>query len=120
MDALNAGEAQPEANATQGTVLHRGAPRSEVIQALGEPMRSRLLKGGGRIDLYPMGEEAQEARESGKPKAHGLMEILTFGLWKAVEGPLEQALHGSGKRLIIEYGPDHRVQAFRTAPEDAY
>jgi hypothetical protein len=118
LGVLDALEARSEANATQGAVLHRGAARSEVIKALGPPWRSRLAKGGVRIDVYPIGKEAQEARERAQPKAHGLMEILTFGLWQAVEGPLEQALHGSGKRLIIEYGPDNRVRAFRTAPDD--
>ena len=110
----NAGKREAGIKAPEGEVLYQGAPRSRVVEALGQPLRSRLTKGGGRIDVYPLGQEAGYTREKGKPKPHGLLEILTFGLWSAVEKPLEQALQGRGKRLVIEYGPDSRVRSFRT------
>lgn len=76
-----------------------GATRGEIELQLGAPVEIRE-EGGGRLDVYEyeMGNEPSAGRAIG----HGVLDVLTLGLWEIAGTPIE-GIQGDKKRLIITY-----------------
>ena len=86
-----------------------GASRSEVELQLGQPSQIGSLEDGKRIDIYDyeIGNEPSAARAIG----HGVLDVLTIGLWEVIGTPIE-AYQGDKYRLQITYDKDDKVLAF--------
>lgn len=76
-----------------------GATRGEVEMHLGPPLEIRE-ENGNRIDLYEY--EIGNEPSAGRAIGHGVMDVLTFGLWEVIGTPVE-AIQGEKKRLLISY-----------------
>lgn len=98
--------------ATKGTkesnlsVLKEGTPRSIVVAELGPPKTTEE-----NIDIYETckGDEASTGRAIG----HGVMDVLTLGLWEVIGTPIEAAA-GSDKecyRIKIVYNENDKIES---------
>ena len=90
-----------------------GSTRGEAEMQLGSPISSVTTPEGNRTDLYEyeLGNEPSTGRAIG----HGVMDVLTLGLWEVVGTPIE-GFTGSKHRMTIVYGPDDRIIAINQAP----
>lgn len=84
-----------------------GSTRGEVELTLGSPVKAVTLNEGNRMDVYQY--EIGNEPSSGRAIGHGLMDVLTLGLWEVVGTPIE-AVQGEKYELTIIYGKDDRVQ----------
>jgi hypothetical protein len=85
-----------------------GATRGEVELQLGNPVSSVTTEDGKRVDIYEY--EIGNEPSAGRAVAHGVMDVLTFGLWEVVGTPVE-ALKGNKYTTSIAYDSDNRVIA---------
>jgi hypothetical protein len=88
--------------------LRVGATRGEVELQLGNPVSSVTTEDGKRVDIYEY--EIGNEPSAGRAIAHGVMDILTWGLWEVVGTPVE-GLKGNKYQISIAYDSDNRVIA---------
>lgn len=94
------GKKQPELG-----VIRVGATRGEIELQLGSPVEIRE-DNGYRIDIYEY--EIGNEPSAGRAIGHGVMDILTLGLWEIAGTPIE-GVQGEKKRLIVTYDEDDYV-----------
>jgi len=88
---------------TDTSVFYNGAERSFVQAKAGLPDVSVQDKEGNWIDTYLIvkGNEPSAGRAIG----HGVMDVLTLGLWEVIGTPIELAAGMEDKnRFVIYYG----------------
>lgn len=90
-----------------------GSTRGEVELQLGSPVSSVTTPEGMRVDLYEY--EIGNKPSAGRAIGHGVMDILTLGLWEVIGTPIE-GFQGEKKRLTIVYDAKDRVEAINQAP----
>ena len=91
--------------------VRTGATRGEIELHLGTPIRSTLLAGGHRADLYEyeIGNEPSAGRAAG----HAVMDVLTLGIWEVVGTPIE-GVQGEKYTATIEYDENDRAVDLKT------
>ena len=94
------GKKQPELGA-----VRVGASRGEIELQLGSPVEIREVN-GKRVDIYEY--EIGNEPSAGRAIGHGVMDVLTFGIWEVVGSPIE-GFQGDKKRLMITYNDDDTV-----------
>lgn len=80
-------------------VVRAGATRGEVELQLGHPVEARE-ENGHRVDIYEY--EIGNEPSAGRAIGHGVMDVLTLGLWEVAGTPIE-GMQGEKKRLAITY-----------------
>ena len=85
-----------------------GSSRGEVELQLGSPVSSATTPEGKRVDIYEykLGNEPSAGRAIG----HGVLDVLTLGLWEVAGTPIE-GFQGEKKRLTIRYDAKDTVEA---------
>ena len=88
-----------------------GAPRGEVELHLGPPIKSASLDDGMRADVYQyqIGNEPSAGRAIG----HGVMDVLTLGLWEVVGTPIE-GVQGETYHATVTYDRSDKVVDIKT------
>lgn len=90
-----------------------GSTRGEVELQLGSPINSVTIPEGKRVDVYEY--EIGNKPSAGRAIGHGVMDILTFGLWEVIGSPIEGSI-GEKKKLTITYDKNDKVEAINQAP----
>ena len=100
------GEQNPDLGA-----IRIGAQRGEIELHLGSPVQSATLEDGRRADVYQyqVGNEPSAGRAIG----HGMMDVLTLGLWEVVGTPIE-GVQGETYHATITYDRDDKVVEIKT------
>jgi hypothetical protein len=83
-----------------------GSTRGEVELQLGPPYKTASLPNGLRSDMYEY--EIGNEPSAGRAIGHGVMDILTFGIWEVVGTPIEGVI-GDKYDLNIIYNSDDTV-----------
>ncbi len=96
-------------------VIQTGSTRLDVERELGASHSSRVLDDGGleAIYQYELGNEPS----AGRAVAHGVMDVLTLGLWEVIGTPVE-AIQGDEYEVTIVYDADGIVQSITTVEFD--
>ena len=94
------GKKQPELGA-----VRVGVSRGEIELQLGSPVEIREVN-GKRVDIYEY--EIGNEPSAGRAIGHGVMDVLTLGIWEVVGSPIE-GVQGEKKRLMITYNDDDTV-----------
>ncbi len=100
------GKKQPELGA-----VRVGATRGEIELHLGSPVEITEVN-GKRVDIYEY--EIGNEPSAGRAIGHGVMDVLTLGLWEVVGSPIE-GFQGEKKRLLITYNEDDTVETIGTS-----
>lgn len=96
------------------SVIRTGASRGEIELQLGEPVVVVREDNGNYRCLYEFSQGKNPS--AGRAIAHGVMDVLTMGIWEAVGTPIE-GFKGTQKRLQIVYGPDNKaIEILAPAP----
>lgn len=93
--------------------VRTGATRGEIELQLGSPVKTVTNADGTRDDLYKY--EVGNDPSAGRAAFHGVMDVLTLGLWEVAGTPIE-ALQGESHQLIIHYSADDRVLSVNAPP----
>lgn len=101
------GKKQPELGA-----IRVGATRGEIELQLGAPVEIHEAN-GKRVDIYEY--EIGNEPSAGRAIGHGVMDVLTLGIWEVVGSPIE-GVQGEKKRLMITYNEDDTVASVGAAP----
>lgn len=101
------GKKQPELGA-----IRVGATRGEIELQLGAPVEI-LEENGKRVDIYEY--EIGDEPSAGRAIGHGVMDVLTLGIWEVAGTPIEGS-QGDKKRLLIEYDDKDVVTRVGAAP----
>ncbi len=89
-----------------------GSTRGEVELQLGSPMSTTTTGEGRRVDLYEY--EIGNEPSAGRAIAHGVMDVLTLGIWEIIGTPIE-GFQGTKHRLTVTYDQEDRVMAINQA-----
>ena len=81
--------------------VHRGASRTDIEVALGQPKSINPQQDGqtAAIYEYTVGDEPSKGRAVG----HGVMDVLTFGLSEVVGTPIEALNRGDKVKVNVLY-----------------
>lgn len=91
-----------------------GATRGEIELTLGPPVSTVSIDEGRRIDVYEY--EIGNEPSAGRAIGHGVMDLLTFGLWEIIGTPIE-GFQGTKHRMQITYdNTDHVIAINQMAP----
>ena len=85
-----------------------GSTRGEVELQLGSPVSSVTTPEGKRVDMYEY--ELGNKPSGGRAIGHGVMDLLTLGLWEVIGTPIE-GFQGEKKRVTIRYDAKDIVEA---------
>lgn len=88
-----------------------GASRGEVELHLGTATKTTLLPDGRHADVYQY--EIGNEPSAGRAIGHGVMDVLTFGIWEVVGTPIE-AVQGETHNATITYDESDKVADIKT------
>lgn len=88
-----------------------GASRGEIELHLGSPIKTTPLPDGGRADVYQY--EIGNEPSAGRAVGHGVMDVLTLGIWEVVGTPIE-AVQGETYHATITYDGSDKVADIKT------
>jgi hypothetical protein len=88
-----------------------GATRGEVEMHLGSPVKSTILTDGQRMDIYEY--EIGNEPSAGRAIGHGVMDVLTLGIWEVVGTPIE-GVQGETYSATITYAANDTVTDIKT------
>ena len=95
-----------------------GSTRGEVEMHLGPPTMSTTIEDGTRVDIYEY--EVGNEPSAGRAIGHGIMDVLTLGLWEIIGTPIE-AVQGDKRQITITYDSSDRVKSITsTAPKKQF
>ena len=100
------GEENPDLGA-----VRIGAQRGEVELHLGAPVQTVALENGRRADVYQY--QIGNQPSAGRVIGHGMMDLLTLGLWEVVGTPIE-GVQGETYHATITYDQDDKVVEIKT------
>ncbi|OPX19017.1 MAG: hypothetical protein BZ151_11525 [Desulfobacca sp. 4484_104] len=89
------------------SILRVGTTKGEVEVQLGQPVSVVTAEDGSQAATYEF--ETGNEPSAGRAVAHGLMDVVTLGLWEAVGTPIEGS-KGNKRQVIVNYGPDEKVR----------
>jgi hypothetical protein len=91
--------------------LKVGATRGEVELHLGTAIKTTPLPDGKRADVYEY--EIGNEPSSGRAIGHGVMDVLTLGIWEVIGTPIE-GVQGETYNATITYDQDDKVSEIKT------
>ena len=94
------------------TVVKQQAYRTDIEMQLGSPIKVDTAPNGQTTAVYQY--EVGKEPSTGRAVAHGVMDVLTLGIWEVVGTPVE-VFKGDTLTLIATYDKDGRlISATRT------
>jgi hypothetical protein len=87
-------------------IVKPGATRGEIELQLGKPIQTASNPDGTRVDQYKY--EIGNEPSAGRAIGHGVMDVLTLGLWEVIGTPIE-AFQGTTYQIQVTYDRNDRV-----------
>ena len=93
------------------SVLNRGTPRYEVMGELGQPVSTEITKDDKKIDVYSFIQGYSKGVKAARALGHGVMDIVTLGLWEIIGSPTETIASGDKVVVRVRYDKDDLVDS---------
>lgn len=90
--------------------VRSGVSRSEIEMHLGAPVQVSSLGNGLEASTYEY--EIGNEPSAGRAIGHGVMDVLTLGIWEVVGTPIE-GFQGETKQVTITYDESDRAVAVK-------
>jgi len=97
-------------------LIRVGASRGEIELTLGPPINTVSIEAGRRIDVYEY--EIGNEPSAGRAIGHGIMDVLTLGIWEVVGTPIE-GFQGTRYQIQLTYDEQDKVIAINQAAPSA-
>lgn len=91
--------------------VRQDATRGEVELHLGKPVSATTLANGHIINVYEY--EIGNEPSAGRAIGHGVMDVLTLGVWEIIGTPVE-GFQGDKRSIQVEYNVNDVVVAVRS------
>jgi TolB-like protein len=91
--------------------IHVGATRWEVEVQLGSSQKTTSNPDGTRTDIYEY--QVGNDPNTGRALVHGVLDILTLGIWEVVGTPIE-AMQGDTFNLLIKYDIEDKAESINS------
>jgi len=88
------------------SVVKKTAHRTDIEIQLGAPIKVDTYPNGNSIAVYQY--EVGKEPSAGRAVAHGVMDVLTLGIWEVVGTPVER-LKGEKVNMVITYDRNGNV-----------
>jgi hypothetical protein len=85
------------------SVFNRGTPRFEVIGEVGQPVDIQKNDDGTITDTYSFIQGYSKGAKAGRAIGHGIMDVMTLGLWEIVGSPTEAIASGDKVVVRVKY-----------------
>jgi uncharacterized protein YceK len=95
-------------------VVKQDTTRGEVELQLGSPVSVATLDNGHVLNIYEY--EVGNDPSAGRAIGHGVMDVLTLGLWEVVGTPIE-GFQGDKRQVQVEYDANDKVVSVKGAPQ---
>lgn len=113
MSGCSVGMAMSGKNDPELSAVRVGSTRGEIELHLGAP-KEIIEQDNKRIDIYEY--EVGNEPSAGRAIGHGVMDVLTLGIWEVIGTPVE-GFQGDKKRLMISYDENDIVTKIGAGPE---
>ena|ERR1700722_18359300 len=90
------------------SVIRKDVHRTDIEVQLGSPIKVDTHSDGYTTAIYEY--EIGKEPSAGRAVAHGVMDVLTLGLWEVVGTPVER-LKGDKITMVITYDTEGRVDS---------
>lgn len=90
--------------------VREGVSQSEIEYHLGKPIQTATLGNGLHTATYEY--EIGNEPSAGRAIGHGVMDVLTLGLWEVVGTPIE-GFQGRTEQVTVTYDDNARAVAIR-------
>lgn len=92
--------------------VRKDASRSEIEIHLGQPTRTYLDSDSNQVAVYQytIGNEPSAGRAIG----HGVLDVVTLGLWEIIGTPVEATQQGETYELTVTYDDNDQVTELST------
>lgn len=91
------------------TVLNQGTPRSLVLGKLGQPVSSEK-ENGRRKDYFNFTQGYSGGTKAARAVGHGVMDVLTLGIWEIIGTPVEGAADGQKMTVEVSYDKEDKIE----------
>lgn len=91
------------------SVLNIGTHRNVVLAELGNPVASGE-EDGKKYDIYSFVQGYTKGNKVGRAFGHGVLDVLSLGLWEVFANPIEGVASGEKIRLKIIYNEESRIE----------
>lgn len=99
---------QPEKRDTK--VFAVGTPRNVVISEVGMPVATKTQEDGCKVELYRWRQGYSGGAKAVRAVGHGVMDVLTIGLWEVVGTPAEAVMDGEMATYEVTYDEDECIK----------
>jgi outer membrane protein assembly factor BamE (lipoprotein component of BamABCDE complex) len=90
------------------SILNPGTPRSLVMGKLGQPINSEK-NNGIRTDYFNFQQGYSGGSKAVRAVGHGVMSVLTIGLWEVLGTPIEGVADGQQMTIEVKYDKEDNV-----------
>lgn len=92
------------------SVLKKGTSRAVVIKEIGQPNNTQKNSDKTITDTHYFIQGYTEVSKIGRAIGHGVMDILTHGLWEVIGIPTENSANGNKMVLKVKYDKSKLVE----------
>ncbi|NPV03853.1 MAG: hypothetical protein HPY67_03880 [Syntrophaceae bacterium] len=85
-----------------------GTPRGALLAEFGNPISSEV-KDGKKCEIFKFIQGYSTGAKAGRAVFHGVMDVLTIGIWEVVGTPTEGVFSGDEKVYQVKYDENDRV-----------
>ena len=90
------------------SILNKGSPRSLVLGKLGQPVVTEK-EDGKKTDFFNFTQGYSGGTKAVRAVGHGVMTVLTMGIWEVIGTPIEGVADGQKMTAEIEYDKDDKI-----------
>ena len=90
------------------SLFRNGTPRSSLLAEFGNPT-AQTEHDGKKWDLWSFTQGYSGGVKASRAVGHGVMDVLTLGIWEVAGTPIESAADGTKMSYEVSYDNDQRV-----------
>lgn len=91
----------------------KGSPRALVLGKLGQPVSTEKTDKGVKKDYFSFNQGYSGGTKAVRAVGHGVMDVLTLGIWEVIGTPIEGVADGQEMNFEITYDKNDKVDKMK-------